>query len=134
MSKRILCLAAPVLVLAAAFGAFLAASQALGSRGDDTFAYVIGIGFQLLAVGSVTAWLTSAEHSNREHWAGTHVRQTCLLYVLTAGLILLWPNAGHGSGVVRFVAILAAAGVAANAGVVLLAGRRHHGVNSSDDR
>ena len=128
MRKRILRLAAPVLILAAAFGAFFAASQALGSGDADTVAYVIGIGFQLLAVGSVTAWLSSAERSDSEHWARTHGPQACLLYVLTVGLTLLWPNAGHGSGVVGFVAILAAAGVAANAGVVLLAGRRHDDV------
>ena len=117
-----------MVVLAAAFGAFLAASQALGSRDVDTFTYVVGIGFQVLAVGSVTAWLSSVEHSTSEPWARTHARQASLLYALTAGLIWLWPNAGHGSGVVRFVLIVAAAGVAANAAVVLLAERRHDDV------
>jgi len=123
MTNRILRFAAPVLVFIAALGAFLAASQALGSSDDDAFAYVVGVGFQLLAVGSVTAWLSSAERSNPERWARTHVRQAGLLCILTAALILLWPNAGHGSGVVKFTAILAAAGVAAN-GLVLLA--THH--------
>ncbi len=127
MTNRILHFAAPVLVFIAALGAFLAASQALGSSDDDPFAYVVGIGFQLLAVGSVTAWLSSAERSNSEHWARTHVRQAGLLYILTGALILLWPNAGHGSGVVKFTAILAAAGVAAN-GLVLLANRHDRNV------
>jgi len=128
MPRAILRFAAPVLVLASALGAFLAASYALGASHDDPFAYVVGIGFQFLAVGSVTAWLSAVERSNSEHWARTHVRQACLLYVVTAALILLWPNAGHGSGVVRFIAILAAAGVAANAGVAAFAGRSHHSV------
>ena len=121
MTNRIPRFAAPVLVLIAALGAFFAASQALGP--SDAFAYVVGVGFQLLAVGSVTAWLSSTERSNSEHWGRTHVRQAGLLYILTAALILLWPNAGHGSGVVTFTAILAAAAVAAN-GLVLLA--THH--------
>ena len=120
MTNRILRFADPVLVLIAALGAFLAASQALGPSDEDAYAYVVGVGFQLLAVGSVTAWLSSAERSNSEHWARTHVRQAGLLYILTAALILLWPNAGHVSDVVKFTAILAAAGVAAN-GLVLLA-------------
>src|SRR5436190_5539624 len=97
MPRAILRFAAPVLVLASALGAFLAASYALGASHDDPFAYVVGIGFQFLAVGSVTAWLSAVERSNSEHWARTHVRQACLLYVVTAALILLWPNAGHGS-------------------------------------
>jgi uncharacterized membrane protein HdeD (DUF308 family) len=127
MPNRILRFAAPVLVFMAGLGAFFAASQALGSSDDDTFAYVVGVGLQLLAVGSATAWLSSAERSNSEGWARTHVRQAGLLYILTAALILLWPNAGHGSGVVKFTAILAAAGVAAN-GLVLLATRHHDNV------
>jgi len=107
---------------------FMAASFALGAEEDNALVYSVGIGFQILAVGSVTALLSLAERTGSQPWARTHAWQASLLYLATVALILLWPNAGHGSGVVRFMAFLAATGVAANAGVLLLAERRRRKV------
>jgi hypothetical protein len=128
MLNRIVRLAAPILILGAALGAFLAASYALGASDDDRLSYAVGISFQVLAVASVTAWLSSIEHSDSRSWARTHARHACLLYIVTVALIMLWPNAGHASGVVKFTAVLAAAGLAANAVVLYLAGRPNRGV------
>jgi len=128
MLNRVLRLIAPVLILTAAVGAFMAASSALGAQEDATLVYPVGIGFQILAVGSVTALLSLAERTGSQPWARTHARQASLLYLVTIALILLWPNAGHGSGVVGFMAFLAATGAAANAGVLMFAERRRRNV------
>src|SRR6266853_5592855 len=69
MPTRILRLVAPVLLFGVAVGAFVAASYALGARDEGTVTYAVGISFQLLAIGSMSAWLSGSEGMRPEHWA-----------------------------------------------------------------
>src|SRR5690242_19974851 len=120
----ILRIAAPILIAVAAYGCYLATSVALGASDADALAYTGGIGFQLVGVGAVTAWLVSAEPANSHRGLWMHIRQCSLLYIVLVGLLLLWPNAGHGSGVVQFTTIMVCAALFANGTVSFLLGRR----------
>ncbi len=123
---KLLRYAAPVMVLAASFGAIVAALS-LGPTYVGAGLYVLGVAFQVIAVGAISGWLLSAETPAGEHALWTHLRHSWLLW-LAALVMAVAADVGHGRALGWYLALVPASGFATNLGVVVAYRRRYRGV------